>query len=85
MFFVLCAFNRAEYKVETLKSNDGMSVMVYIPKNFCRYEELEIVNNTISKITALDYDSSLEIELQPSVDFARLEIVLVVDMQSKRE
>ena len=45
----------------------------------------DIPIGTISKITALDYDSSLEIELQPSVDFARLEIVLVVDMQSKRE
>lgn len=58
LFFVLCAFNRAEYKVETLKSNDGMSVMVYIPKNFCRYEELEIVNNTISKITGINSNNS---------------------------
>ncbi|MCQ2241439.1 rod shape-determining protein MreC [Treponema sp.] len=33
----------------------------------------------ISKITVLDYDSSLEIEVDPVIDFMRLENVLVVD------
>ena len=33
----------------------------------------------ISKITVLDYDSSLQIEIDPVIDFMRLETVLVVD------
>ncbi|MGN0728248.1 rod shape-determining protein MreC [Treponema sp.] len=36
----------------------------------------------ISKITVLDYDSSLEIELEPAIDFLRLENVLVVDQKN---
>ena len=40
----------------------------------------DIPIGTISKITVLDYDSSLEIELTPLIDFSRLETVLVVDM-----
>ena len=39
----------------------------------------DIPVGTISKITVLDYDSSLSIELNPIVDFSRLETVLVVD------
>ncbi len=34
---------------------------------------------TISKIRVLDYDSSLDIELIPIIDFSRLETVIVVD------
>ncbi|MDO4507278.1 MAG: rod shape-determining protein MreC [Spirochaetales bacterium] len=33
----------------------------------------------ISRITVLDYDSSLQIEIDPVIDFMRLETVLVVD------
>lgn len=36
---------------------------------------------TISKITILDYNSSLNIELQPVIDFARLENVIVVNQK----
>ncbi len=35
---------------------------------------------TISKITVVDYDSSLDIELTPIIDFSRLENVIVVDI-----
>jgi len=34
---------------------------------------------TISKIRVLDYDSSLDIELVPVIDFSRLETVIVID------
>ena len=34
---------------------------------------------TISKIEVLDYDSSLDIELNPILDFSKLETVLIVD------
>lgn len=33
----------------------------------------------IAKVTVVDYDSSLQIEVEPIIDFARLETVLVVD------
>ena len=36
---------------------------------------------TISKITTLDYNSSLNIELVPIIDFARLENVVVVNQK----
>lgn len=36
----------------------------------------------ISRITVLDYDSSLSIEIDPVIDFMRLENVLVVDRKS---
>jgi len=36
----------------------------------------------ISKIKVLDYDNSLDIELEPIIDFPRLENVLVVDQNS---
>lgn len=39
----------------------------------------DIPVGTISKITVLDYDSSLDIELTPIIDFSRLENVVVVD------
>lgn len=39
----------------------------------------------VSKITVLDYDSSLSIELEPVIDFLRLETVLVVDQKSAND
>jgi rod shape-determining protein MreC len=41
----------------------------------------DIPVGTISKITVLDYDSSLDIEMTPAVDFSRLETVVVTDMK----
>ncbi len=41
----------------------------------------DIPVGTISKITVLDYDSSLDIEVTPAVDFSRLETVIVTDMK----
>lgn len=41
----------------------------------------DIPIGTISKITVLDYDSSLAIELNPIIDFSRLETVIVVDQE----
>ncbi len=40
----------------------------------------DIPIGTISKITVLDYNSSLDIELAPIIDFSRLENVVVVNM-----
>lgn len=45
----------------------------------------EIPIGTISKITVLDYDSSLDIEIEPIVDFARLETVIVVSSTELKE
>jgi len=39
----------------------------------------DIPIGTISKITVLDYESSLDIDLTPVIDFARLETVVVVE------
>lgn len=36
---------------------------------------------SISKISVIDYDSSLDIELTPIIDFSRLETVVVVNMR----
>ena len=36
---------------------------------------------TISKISVIDYNSSLDIELTPIIDFSRLENVVVVDIR----
>lgn len=36
---------------------------------------------TISKISVIDYNSSLDIELTPIIDFSRLETVIVVDIR----
>lgn len=41
----------------------------------------DIPVGTITKITALDYNSSLNIELTPIIDFARLENVIVVNQR----
>lgn len=41
----------------------------------------DIPIGTISKITALDYNSSLNIELIPIIDFSRLETVIVVNQK----
>ena len=37
---------------------------------------------TISKISVIDYNSSLDIELAPIIDFSRLETVVVVDIRA---
>ena len=54
--------------------------------NKINFYECTNINNkkrvgTISKITILDYNSSLNIELQPVIDFARLENVIVVNQK----
>ena len=41
----------------------------------------DIAIGTITKITTLDYNSSLNIELVPIIDFARLENVVVVNQK----
>lgn len=41
----------------------------------------DIPIGTISKITVLDYNSSLNIELTPIIDFSRLETIIVVDQK----
>lgn len=40
----------------------------------------DLAIGSISKITVLDYNSSLEIELTPIIDFSRLENVVVINM-----
>ncbi len=40
----------------------------------------DIPIGTISRIKVLDYETSLEIELTPVIDFSRLETVIVIDM-----
>ena len=40
---------------------------------------------SISEIRAVEYDSSLEIDVAPLIDFERLETVIVVDVKSERE
>jgi rod shape-determining protein MreC len=45
----------------------------------------DIPLGTISKITTVDYDSSLDIELFPVVDFSKLENLIVVDHKSSEE
>jgi rod shape-determining protein MreC len=42
----------------------------------------DIPVGTIGQITVLDYDTSLEIEILPVIDFARLEHLIVVDMNT---
>lgn len=41
----------------------------------------DIPIGTISKIAVLDYDSSLDIDITPIVDFSRLETVIVTDLK----
>ncbi|MDE5614486.1 MAG: rod shape-determining protein MreC, partial [Treponemataceae bacterium] len=43
----------------------------------------DIPIGSISKITVLDYDASLNIELTPILDFARLETVIVTDIKEQ--
>lgn len=43
--------------------------------------ERDIPIGSISKIKILDYDSSLEIEVTPVIDFSRLESVIVMDRE----
>lgn len=45
----------------------------------------DIALGTISKITVLDYDSSLDIEVTPIVNFSRLEYVIVVSNTEMKE
>lgn len=45
----------------------------------------DIPLGTISKITVLDYDSSLDIEVTPIVNFSRLEYVIVVSTTEMKE
>lgn len=48
----------------------------------------EIPIGTISKVSILDYDSSLDIEIEPVINFSRLESVMVVsntEMKSQKE
>ena len=40
---------------------------------------------SISEIRVIEYDSSLEIDVAPLIDFERLETVIVVDVKSERE
>jgi rod shape-determining protein MreC len=42
----------------------------------------DIQLGTISKISVLDYDSSLDIQITPIIDFSRLETVIVVDQRT---
>ena len=41
----------------------------------------DIAIGSITKITTVDYNSSLNIELVPIIDFARLENVIVVNQK----
>ena len=43
----------------------------------------DIPIGSISKITVLDYDSSLDIEITPIIDFSRLETVIVTDVKEQ--
>lgn len=45
----------------------------------------DIPIGTVTKINPVDYDSSLDIELEPIIDFSRLETVLVIDMSNVNE
>lgn len=40
----------------------------------------DVVIGSVGKISVLDYDSSLEIEVKPVIDFSRLENVIIVDV-----
>lgn len=81
-------------------NQDGVLSMKYIKKrvlNELNYGDIIVTSGendnymrdipvgTISKITVLDYDSSLDIELTPVIDFSRLETVLVVELFEENE
>ncbi len=78
-------------------TDDGSLVMKYIKKRVLpelAYGDIVVTSGendnymrdipigTITGITVLDYDTSLEIELTPIIDFSRLETVLVVESTS---
>ncbi len=80
--------------------DDGSLMMKYIKKRVLpelSYGDIVVTSGendnymadipigTITGITVLDYDTSLEIELSPIIDFSRLETVLVVDAASPLE
>ncbi len=54
-------------------------IIVTSGENDNYYRDIPI--GTISKITVVDYDSSLNIEITPYVDFSRLETVVVTDVK----
>ncbi|MCQ2981548.1 MAG: rod shape-determining protein MreC [Treponemataceae bacterium] len=75
-------------------NDDGTLVMKYVKKRVLpelAYGDIVVTSGendnymrdipvgTITGITVLDYDTSLEIELTPIIDFSRLETVLIVD------
>lgn len=45
----------------------------------------DIPIGTIKKITVLDYDSSLDMEIQSAIDFSRLETVIVIKNETREE
>ena len=45
----------------------------------------DVAIGTISKIKSPDYETSLELEVEPAIDFSRLEYVFVLDMDSLKE
>lgn len=62
--------------VEELHFGD---IIVTSGENYNYMRDIPI--GTISKITEVDYDSSLKIELTPIIDFSRLENVIVVNQK----
>jgi rod shape-determining protein MreC len=83
--------------VSGMGSSDALLSMKYIKKrvfNELQYGDIVVTSGendnylrdipigSISRITIVDYDSSLIIELAPAIDFSRLESVLVVDINS---
>lgn len=82
--------------VNGLGSQDQPLVMQYIRKRVAEqlhYGDIIVTSGendnymrdipigTITKITAVDYNSSLNIELNPIIDFSRLETVIVVNQK----
>ena len=61
-------------KNETISFGD---IIVTSGENDNYMRDIQI--GTISKITVLDYNSSLNIEVTPIIDFSRLENVIVVN------
>jgi rod shape-determining protein MreC len=83
--------------VSGMGSSDALLSMKYIKKrvfNELQYGDIVVTSGendnylrdipigSISRITIVDYDSSLIIELAPVIDFSRLESVLIVDINS---
>ncbi len=62
LLLLLCGFSKEDYKVETLKSQDGIEFKFYIPKNYCRYNEIPAANKIMAKligINSIDEHTSL--------------------------